>query len=100
MAAHPLLQFWTVPLHPPQYGGMVSLQATFLKQFFDISQGKRVSKVPANGTENQLDYRLGCHRVLFNLPTVAQTKVATQLPFANSAERFAVKSAQLAFIRK
>jgi hypothetical protein len=37
---------------------MVSLQTTFLKQFFDIAQGKRVSKVPTNRTENQLRFGL------------------------------------------
>jgi hypothetical protein len=58
---------------------MVSLQTTFLKQFFDIAQGKRVAKIPADRTKNQLrfglppleDRRPGCHWVLFKLPAAA-----------------------------
>src|SRR5689334_21736471 len=79
MASHPLLQFRTIALYPPPHSRMVSLQTTFLKQFFDIAQGKRVAKIPADRTKNQLrfglppleDRRPGCHWVLFKLPAAA-----------------------------
>jgi hypothetical protein len=82
MAAHPPLQFRTIALYPPPYSRIISLQTTFLKQFFAIAQGKRVGKIPADRTENQSrlgrpaleDRQPGCHWVLFKL-AAAPTEV-------------------------
>ena len=70
----------------PPHGRMVGLQTTFLKQFFDIAQGKRVAKIPPNRADNQLrfglppleDRRPGCHSGLFKLPVTLSLKLATQ----------------------
>jgi hypothetical protein len=62
---------------------MVSLQTTFLKQFFDIAQGKRVAKIPADRTKNQLRFGLPplAGRVAIGFSSSYQqlpTEVATQ----------------------
>src|SRR6188472_835218 len=99
MASHPLLQFRTIALYPPPYSRMVSLQTTFLKQFFDIAQGKRVAKIPADRTKNQLrlgvppleDRRPGCHGVLFKLPAAAYGSCNTTVVMITAA--FSARSA-------
>ena len=95
MASHPLLQFRTIPLYPPPYSRMIGLQTTFLQQFSDIAQGKRVAKIPADRTENQLrlglppleDRRPGCHWVLFTLPAAAYGSCNTTSSIVNASCR-------------
>jgi hypothetical protein len=47
----------TISLHPAPHRCVIGFQTTFLEQLFDIAQRKRVPKIPADRTENQL--RLG-----------------------------------------
>jgi hypothetical protein len=54
MRSSPLLEFRCKVLNPSPDRRMVDLQASFDQQFPDITIRKRVAKVPANGTENDL----------------------------------------------
>src|SRR5215831_18764892 len=54
MRPRPLLEFRCIVLNPSPYRRMVDLQASFDQQLLDITIGKGVAKVPANGTENDL----------------------------------------------
>ena len=71
---------------------MIGFQTTFLEQLFDITQRKRVPKIPADCTEDQLrlglppfeDRRPRRHLGIFKLPVPLNMKVATQ---PNAVER-------------
>jgi hypothetical protein len=76
MRSQALVEFRTIPLHPAPNRRVVGFQTTFLKQLFDIAQRKRVPKIPADSTQNQLrlglppfeDLRPGRHFGVFKLP--------------------------------
>jgi hypothetical protein len=74
-------------LHPAPHRCVIGFQTTFREQLFDIAQRKRVTKIPADGTENQLriclspfkDRQPGRHFDISKLPAPLIMKVATQL---------------------
>jgi hypothetical protein len=47
-----LLEFWSVVLNPSPNGGVIHPQVSLLEKLVDLAIGKRVSQVPADGTEN------------------------------------------------
>jgi hypothetical protein len=53
-----LVEFRTVALHPAPHRCVIGFQTMFLEQLFHIAQRKRISKIPMDGTENQLRLRL------------------------------------------
>src|SRR5215831_7868047 len=54
MRSSPLLQLWGVALNPSPDRRMVNLQTMLDQQFSDLAIRQGVSKIPANGTKDDL----------------------------------------------
>src|SRR5215467_2536882 len=55
MRSSSLIQFWGVALNPSPDRRMVNLQASLHQQLLHFAIRKGVSKIPADGTENDLE---------------------------------------------